>query len=805
MEVDERGFLFTDSSAQQLNMKWYARHHLAKTERAEKRIRIRTSRDPVMPCDTHIFTNDVITVAALKEHFGWTSRGKVGHEGPWREVNYARATDLCQLTREHGAVEVRFREAHTRILLHTMLVTDDWFMHSRRDSWPLRILDVTNEFHHTFARAHGLRFERRQWYASLIGIGNVEGTCAHIRMSICAPPRRVSVPAVLYCQSRHYCSTCCSVTCHCRSSFAIYTTGGVVNNTTGGVVKQHDWSVVQQLPSTLRLLKLPLALRSLVCAYLTCHEQRTSQLTCRVMRDTLAHSASAPASLVVGAGQTADWRTHRHRVQKMHATGRGNRFWKCLRRLEFDSAAMSSVLPPPPPLPPFPSLESVSGSDMKRTSPSIVVSPPFRVLDLDLESIYKGNIHLLRHLGTQLKKLQLRIIYASDLLVLPQTLNVFSIHIICDDRGYLNNDVCPTAKEKEAQQHMAAIVGVSLIRLVNLTEFAYRYHPLTCFVWKALECGAPQLHTLKVCLSENAFHIHDRPFARFVGLIRLTVRCGESLANHLILALPSTLERLAVIFVTSTVLYERRPANRDQKTDAFISDQKRDVSASDQTRDVPISDQEMGVTAKSPSLGRGLRVLFVVAHDTRGFLKSMCLYQGCGKIGDMLRVLKIRSRARELADTSFWTILQGFRHVRALRLSNFLRVGAPLWRSTIMRRFEIVARQSPSHVSRWSAYARAFPRLERVMLPLTDNPSNTICSEFNCLAHLRVSGALSEFGDAVLQRIAKIPNLKTLVLPDVYRFVEYDLNDVPQGLSKCIADCAFAVSYCPKLNPCDGY
>ena len=55
-----------------------------------------------MHSNTHIFTNDVITVAALKERLGWTSR--------WREVAYVRATDLGALTRHYGAVEIRFRD-----------------------------------------------------------------------------------------------------------------------------------------------------------------------------------------------------------------------------------------------------------------------------------------------------------------------------------------------------------------------------------------------------------------------------------------------------------------------------------------------------------------------------------------------------------------------------------------------------------------------------------------------------------------------------------------------------------------------
>ena len=248
MHVDERDVLFTDLSAQRLNVEWYGRYHRTKVERMERLDG--AAPHPAVPSDVHIWTSDVITVAALKERLGWTSG-----EGRWREVNYSRSTDLERLTREHGAVEIRFRVVRGKRVLHTMLVTDKWCLHSQRDSWPLRILDVTDEFRHTFARAHSSPLERREWYATLTGIENSEGIRPRIGMSIWAPPQRVRVQTMMYCESRHYCSTCCAVTCHCRSSYAPYSGG------------------------TLRLVTLPLALRSLVCADLTCREQRVLQLT----------------------------------------------------------------------------------------------------------------------------------------------------------------------------------------------------------------------------------------------------------------------------------------------------------------------------------------------------------------------------------------------------------------------------------------------------------------------------------------------------------------------------------------------
>ena len=290
-----------------------------------------------------------------------------------------------------------------------------------------------------------------------------------------------------------------------------------------------------------------------------------------------------------------------------------------------------------------------------------------------------------------------------------------------DEHGSLNVTTGPVEpRDASAQQVVGEYLDAALERLTQLTTFMYSHHPLTRFMWHELERRASRLHTLACRLSDDAFRIPEQPFAKFSGLVRLVVRCAEGLASPLLEALPPTLERLTVVLVPELGYYEFYPVD---------------------WRHGP------GTSVQPHSRLRMLRVLCVVAEDMCAFMKRI------SKREDMvraLRTLKIRTRTREHVNAEYWNVLAAFAHLRALRFSNFHSVAAPSWCSTALRRLDVVGRRLLCHVSRWTTYSDAFPRIARLTLPLADDSALYAHGSFLHLAHLSVSGTAVSFSNDVL-------------------------------------------------------
>jgi hypothetical protein len=193
---------------------------------------------------------------------------RLGLEGTvWCDIEYASTCSMTTFIQTYGVVRLRIYPLNTDDNPRILLVYGNWLVWMPHEyHWPPRVVPRTAEFDHMFA----LCVSGREWSLAEARLLLADGghksekwLNSHLKFSVASPPFRVSgsnktamCPPLSWLRTRHYCSYCCSVACHCTS-----------------IATKHTNSGLEKI--------IPAALIGLTSSYLTANDHAHFLQTCR--------------------------------------------------------------------------------------------------------------------------------------------------------------------------------------------------------------------------------------------------------------------------------------------------------------------------------------------------------------------------------------------------------------------------------------------------------------------------------------------------------------------------------------------